>query len=114
MRINVQGGTPLSGERSLCKNCRLGVTMSGENREEYTFCRYTERGVPFRITNCSQFDDKSTTSVHEMEKIAWKLCADKKGNTAGFLSPGDYVEKRSKGIVRKFDPDDFEPFAGEA
>ena len=113
MRINVVGGTPSSESDNLCVTCRMSIRISGANREEFTFCRSMEKPVPFSVTTCSQHDDRRVPSVYDMEKIAWKLCADKKGNSIGFLSPGDYVSKRAEGKVQKFNVDDYEPFAGE-
>lgn len=113
MRINVVGGTPSSQTDNLCTTCRMGMRISGQNREEFTYCRWMEKPVPFFVATCSQHDDRRNASVHDLEKIAWKLCADKKGKQIGFLSPSDYVAKRQDGTVRKFDPDDYEPFAGE-
>src|SRR5436853_5215971 len=45
--------------------------------------------IPFKVSQCSDYDDKRLPSVQRMEEIAWFLRSKSAGNTAGFVCAAD-------------------------
>src|SRR3954449_7191020 len=77
MRIKVQGGTPVSGESSLCATCRCSTIVRGRRLdEELVLCSALGlHGVQitFKVTSCSDYADRRTPSYMEMMQDAWIL-----------------------------------------
>ena len=82
----VIGGTPKSGQ-SLCLTCRNAIVVKGHNLENLVQCTelYGDYVVPFSVSECSRYDDKSTPALHDMKQIAWAI-ETKPKNKAGFAS----------------------------
>jgi len=86
----IDGGTPLHG-KSLCEVCRNSHIIVGDAAsEKVTFClAHFDKPVvvPFkRVVECSDFADKTTPRLSDMEKIAFVLATDKRGKPIGFVT----------------------------
>ena len=44
------------------------------------------------VVTCSEYEDKRTPSLWPLEKIAWRVSADKRKKTLGFVSPLEWKE----------------------
>lgn len=89
MSFKVVGGTPKTG-RSLCLTCKRGKVIRGQECQEMVFCtgpfsNGTGR-VPFRVAECGDYHPSTMPWLHEMEDMAWKIEARKKG-AVGFSDP---------------------------
>jgi hypothetical protein len=90
--IKVQNGTPV-GNESMCVTCRKARIIKGfSESEEIVFCNSSapSRPVPFRVRQCSEYDDKRLPRRWDMEQIAYILVPKSAGRTVGFLSPAQY------------------------
>ncbi len=90
MRIKVRGGTIEGGDGTLCVSCRNAVIVKGPNlKSERVMCEKFPYGsdaeVTFPVKECSVYDYKATTSVHDMYATAWVLRTDGKGRSIGFV-----------------------------
>jgi len=77
---------------SLCTHCRWAQIVRGVRmNDELQLCHYagTRIAMTSPVTFCSDYDDKRTPPLHEMEKIAWRIVSDRK-TAAGFLSPKEW------------------------
>ncbi len=94
----VQNGTPDFFGPSLCVTCRNSHIMKGRGQnEELTLCRAGDGMKQLLITRpivqCSEYENKSTPALWEMQKIAWKFSVDNTNRPAGFLNPKKWKEK---------------------
>ena len=90
--IKVQNGTPV-GSESMCATCRKARIIKGfSESEEIVFCNSVNpsRPVPFRVRQCSEYDDKRLPRRYDMEQIAYILVPKSAGRTVGFLTPQQY------------------------
>ena len=89
----VRNGTPV-GNDSLCSTCRYAHIQRGyAASEERAFCRYGDyRPVPFRVRECTEYEDRRLPSLYDMERTAWILLTKKAGNPAGFVTPKRFRE----------------------
>ena len=81
MKIKVQGGTPKSG-KSLCITCKYSMVLKGQEGQEIIICRRLfddRRPIPFKVAECSEYHPSNMPSLHEMEDMAWKIEARKRG-----------------------------------
>lgn len=94
LSIKVQGGTPHHSTPSLCVNCKRSSWAKGEKlKEEIVWCHAFERRITFKVTQCSDWDDKNHASIYEMESIAWVLRTDGKASKIGFVQPKDLSDE---------------------
>lgn len=73
----------------LCDTCREGTTRTHDNGDVVMLCdagMNTQR-VHRPVVRCSDYNDSTTTSKWDMEKIAWTVTTDKSGQTIGFQPP---------------------------
>jgi hypothetical protein len=95
LQIKISGGTPVSG-KSLCHTCKYAAIVKGQNLEEHIHCEAnglfgaTRGKVPFRVAECSKFHPSNIPWKWEMEDMAWKIEARKRG-PVGF-SDGEPME----------------------
>jgi hypothetical protein len=93
--IKILGGTPVAG-KSLCATCKYASHVRGQNCEERTVCKagifdsggYDGR-VPFRVAECSKYHPSNMPWLHEMEQMAWKIEARKRGPVGFEPAPGE-------------------------
>jgi len=92
--VRVKGGAPEEGA-SLCVSCRWGIVRSGFSASETeTFCRMVGHSprVPFKVRECSSYDDRRVPSLYHMEKIGWVLLTKSAGRTIGFVTSAKFRE----------------------
>src|SRR5437762_11743375 len=85
--IKVQNGTPV-GNESMCTTCRYARIIKGfSESEEIVFCEvsYQSLRVPFRVRECSEYEDKRLPRRYDMEKIAYILLSKRIGRDIGFV-----------------------------
>jgi len=90
LQIKIQGGTPKAG-KGLCHTCKAGNIVVGQNCEERIICRAdmfqsSRNVVTFRVAQCGSYHPSNIPYLHEMEQIAWKVEARRRG-PAGFTQP---------------------------
>jgi hypothetical protein len=91
----VYGGTPV-GNESRCDTCTNARIIQGyAESERIVFCdaAYPPIRVPFRVRECSMYEDKRLPDFDDMEEIAWQIRSKSAGHKAGFILLAD-VEKQ--------------------
>ena len=90
--LKVQNGTPV-GNESMCGTCRYARIVKGfSESEEIVFCElaYQSFLLPFRVRECSEYDDKRLPRRYDMEKIAYILLSKTAGRDIGFVTPDEF------------------------
>lgn len=95
IQIKVKDGTPISG-KSLCITCKHSGIVKGQNGEISVHCNsgvfeYRMGHVPWKVAECSKFMPSNMPYRHEMEEMAWKIEARKRG-PKGFEIPAGESE----------------------
>lgn len=90
MHIKIRGGTVEGGDHSLCLSCRYSTILKGMSlKQERVICEKIPYGgdaeIRFPVKECSGYDYKANTSIHDMYGIAWILRTDGKGKSIGFV-----------------------------
>lgn len=71
--------------------------MRGRKLDEHvTLCHNRGTGavrITMHVVECSDYEDKSTPALWELQKIAWRVVPDKNPEKIGFLNPKKYREK---------------------
>lgn len=83
----VYGGTPV-GSESRCDTCMHANVIQGyAESERIILCGAVEPSmrVPFKVAECSTYEDKRLPCYWQMEKIAWDLRSRATVHTAGFV-----------------------------
>jgi len=102
--IKIHNGTPDHSTQSLCVSCREGLVVEGQKESDrVTYCTMLRRNVPFIVTACGSYEDKSLPSLWDMRQIAHRIVLDKSG-VAGFLTPAKFHLAVEDGKVER-DPD---------
>jgi len=87
LQIKIQGETPKSG-KSLCHTCKYSSIVVGQNCEELIVCQHVFEGrVTFKVARCGEYHPSNMPWKHEMEDMAWKIEARKRGQK-GFQPDG--------------------------
>lgn len=85
--INMRNGTAV-GQESLCRNCRHAHIQSGyADSEEEVRCGFFHqrpRLVLFAVSLCSDFLDKLSPTLYEMQQIAFVIDVKKGNGRTGF------------------------------
>lgn len=93
MRLKIEGGTAVHGAPSLCTTCRHATIVRGAAlRDEIIECRLLssdDSRIPFIVTFCNGYVDRTHPSIRDMEEIAWVLRSDTKQNQIGFVRASD-------------------------
>jgi hypothetical protein len=90
LSIKISGATPIGGQ-PICHSCKNCNRVIGQNREEILVCeggifRSTSGRVTMRVATCGAYHPSNVPWLHEMEAMAWKVEARKRG-PAGFSQP---------------------------
>lgn len=94
----IYNGTPVHDGPSLCLTCRCATVVKGMRiDEEFISCNMTRGRVRFKVTSCSDYDNKATPTLGAMQEIAWQLRTSASGKRIGFLSPTE--AKRRKDLT---------------
>ena len=95
----VYGGTPV-GSESRCDTCSHARIIQGyAESERITFCdaMYDPIRIAFKVSECSDYEDKRLPTLEAMESIAWFLRTKSAGNVAGFVSAAEMKALRERG-----------------
>ncbi len=101
--IRIRTGTPL-GTESLCNSCYWAHIQRGfAESEENVLCAFLRhaRLVPFKVSQCTDYNDKRIPSKHDMEEIAWIIRTKDVNRPMGFAQKdeGSEVEEGDVEIV---------------
>ena len=82
----VYGGTPI-GNESRCETCTHARIIQGyAESEQIVFCNslWDPIRIPFKVRQCSAYEDKRLPDVEDLEEIAWPMTSASAGRRAGF------------------------------
>jgi hypothetical protein len=94
VKVQIKGGTPEDGV-SLCVTCSNGLVRRGYSAaQEEIVCRATRptERVPFRVRECSEYEDRRLPSLYSMQKVAWVLLTKSAGRSIGFVTSERFRE----------------------
>lgn len=86
--IRIRSGTP-QGAESLCNSCHWAHIQRGfAESEEVVLCAFLRpaRSVPFKVSQCTDYEDKQIPSKRDMEDIAWIIRTKDINRKVGFAS----------------------------
>ena len=84
--IRIRTGTP-KGSESLCNSCYWAHIQRGfAESEEVVLCAFLRhaRLVPFKVSQCTDYNDKRIPSKRDMEDIAWIIRTKDVNRSMGF------------------------------
>jgi len=84
--IRIRAGTP-QGSESLCNSCYWAHIQRGfAESEEVVLCAFLRhaRLVPFKVSQCTDYNDKRIPSKRDMEDIAWIIRTKDVNRSMGF------------------------------
>ena len=84
--IRIRTGTP-QGSESLCNSCYWAHIQRGfAESEEVVLCAFLRhaRLVPFKVSQCTDYNDKRIPSKRDMEDIAWIIRTKDVNRAMGF------------------------------
>ena len=90
----VYGGTPVGGE-SRCDTCAHGRIIQGyAESERIVLCTSLcdPMRIPFKVMQCSDYEDRRMPSYSDMRQIAWELTSKSAGHEAGFVKSGSAAD----------------------
>jgi hypothetical protein len=93
----VYGGTPV-GNESRCDTCAHARIIQGyAESERIVFCdaMYPPTRIPFRVRECSMYEDRRLPDYAEMKEIAWEIRSKSAGRAAGFVTEPETDENNS-------------------
>ena len=87
MSVYVKNGTAI-GSQSRCESCAHSHILQGfRESEEVTYCYYaTLVVVPFKVRECSNYQDKARPTWEQMEELAIEIRPTPTLKSAGFCS----------------------------
>lgn len=83
----VYGGTSI-GKESRCDTCSFARIIQGHSEtEKVVICAAVDPAikVPFKVAECSSYEDKRLPDLREMKQISWQIRTKSAGRTAGFI-----------------------------
>jgi hypothetical protein len=85
MRLNIKQQTDV--EVDLCRTCRYATLVEGSTAtQRINRCSCLGARVPFPVTSCNEWQDRSATDLWDMKQIAWVVEV-KGSRPIGFLNP---------------------------
>jgi hypothetical protein len=84
--IRIRTGTP-KGSESLCNSCYWAHIQRGfAESEQVVLCAFLRhaRLVPFKVSQCTDYNDKRIPSKRDMEDIAWIIRTKDVNRSMGF------------------------------
>jgi hypothetical protein len=88
MTVIIRNGRP-QGTESLCNSCYWAHIQRGfADSEEIILCVFLRpaRLVPFKVSQCTDYNDKRVPSKSDMEEIAWIIRTKDVNRPVGFAS----------------------------
>jgi len=104
----VYGGTP-AGSESRCDTCAHARIIQGyAESERIVFCdaAYPPIRVPFRVRQCSMYEDSRLPDFDDMKEIAWQIRSKSAGNTAGFVTVPVQADSQKQEQQTEADPEE--------
>jgi hypothetical protein len=92
--LKIKNGTLVEGE-SLCRTCRSAHIQKGfRESEEAIFCTFSRlRAVPFKVAECTDYENRTVPYRWELEKMALLINVDPARKHAGFKAgPGSAID----------------------
>ena len=99
--IKIRSGTP-QGAESLCNSCYWAHIQRGfAESEEVVLCAFLRpaRSVPFKVSQCTDYNDKRIPSKRDMEDIAWIIRTKDVNRAVGFATKNEPNEEEGLEIV---------------
>jgi len=97
MTVNrIRSGT-LQGTESLCNSCYWAHIQRGfAESEEIVLCAFLRpaRLVPFKVSQCTDYNDKRVPSKTDMEEIAWIIRTKDVNRQVGFAKDGEAHDEK--------------------
>src|SRR5690242_19473772 len=90
----VYGGTPI-GSESRCDTCIHARIIQGyAESERIVICTgmYDPIRIPFKVMQCTDYEDRRLPSYVEMKEIAWQIRSKTAGHEAGFVTVDELVK----------------------
>ncbi len=84
----VYGGTPV-GTESRCDTCTHARIIQGyAESERIVLCTslYDPIRIPFKVLQCTDYEDRRLPSYKNLEEIAWQIRSKRAGSVAGFVT----------------------------
>ena len=84
----VYGGTPI-GSESRCDTCTHTRIIQGyAESERIVICTgmYDPIRVPFKVMQCTDYEDRRLPDFDNMKEIAWQIRTKNAGSVAGFVT----------------------------
>jgi hypothetical protein len=84
----VYGGTPV-GTESRCDTCVNARIIQGcAESERIVLCTslIDPIRIPFKVLQCTDYEDRRLPSYHDMKEIAWQIRSKSAGHEAGFVT----------------------------
>jgi hypothetical protein len=83
--LKIKNGTLVEGE-SLCRTCRSAHIQKGfRESEEAIFCTFSRlRAVPFKVAECTDYENRNVPYRWELEKMALLINVNPARKRAGF------------------------------
>ena len=94
----VYGGTPVGNESrcDTCANARIIQGYAESDRIVICVGLFDEFRVPFKVMQCTMYEDRRLPDFDEMKEIAWQIRSKSAGNTAGFVLLSDLGESQAQ------------------
>src|SRR5262250_7688 len=96
--IKIRCGTP-QGAESLCNSCYWAHIQRGfAESEEVVLCAFLRpaRLVPFKVSRCTDYNDKRVPSKQDMEEIAWIIRTKDINRPVGFTQNDEANDEQKK------------------
>jgi hypothetical protein len=94
----VYGGTPV-GNESRCDTCTHARIIQGyAESERIIFCDalYDPIRIPFKVMQCTDYEDKRLPDFDQMAEIAWQIRSKSAGRKAGFILLSDLAKPQTQ------------------
>ena len=93
MQTIVMKKAALSDEKSLCNACYWAHIQKGfRESEETVFCCFSKfRSVPFKVADCTDFNNKTVPTREQMERIALIIPTKPARKRTGFNSGAGFT-----------------------
>lgn len=94
MAVIIRNGKPQATE-SLCNSCYWAHIQRGfAESEEVILCAFLRQArlVPFKVSQCTDYNDKRVPSRRDMEEIAWIIRTKDVNRQVGFAQESEVEE----------------------
>jgi hypothetical protein len=94
----VYGGTPI-GTESRCDTCAHARIIQGyAESERIVICTgmYDPIRVPFKVMQCTDYEDRRLPDFDNMKEIAWQIRSKSAGSVAGFVTMPEETDSQDQ------------------